>query len=235
MYEIKIISNGQSGVSRAVLDISISMGIICEGWCEKNRLTDDGLLDVKYPLREVDGLELGEFYRLNVLKADVSVIIYFGDLEGGAEDTLDHCVQAGKKYLLINSLKIQPNQAAKLIHDFFNKNLPNSINIVGSQIDENPNSYNYAKSVFESFLKLLKDKSNKTKIPRVITKKSRKFKRKKSDIRRQTLNGAAKKRKKIRSQNIGINDIKDKRKGAMPEKKVKTPEIIHLKKNIYFH
>ena len=41
----KIVSGGQTGADRAVLDWSIERGIPHGGWCPKGRRAEDGLMD----------------------------------------------------------------------------------------------------------------------------------------------------------------------------------------------
>ena len=38
----KLVSGGQTGVDRAALDVALSLGIPCGGWCPKGRLAEDG-------------------------------------------------------------------------------------------------------------------------------------------------------------------------------------------------
>ena len=52
MLVSKIISGGQTGVDRATLDFALENGILCGGWCPKGRLAEDGIIPLKYPLRE---------------------------------------------------------------------------------------------------------------------------------------------------------------------------------------
>ena len=48
----KIISGGQTGVGRAVLDVGLELGIPCGGWCPQGRREEDGPIDPKYPIKE---------------------------------------------------------------------------------------------------------------------------------------------------------------------------------------
>jgi hypothetical protein len=49
---MKIISGGQTGVDRATLDVALSLGIPCGGWCPKGRLAEDEQISGRYPLQE---------------------------------------------------------------------------------------------------------------------------------------------------------------------------------------
>jgi hypothetical protein len=48
----KIVSGGQTGADRAVLDWALSHKLPCGGWCPKGRKAEDGPIDAKYPLKE---------------------------------------------------------------------------------------------------------------------------------------------------------------------------------------
>jgi hypothetical protein len=52
---MKIISGGQTGVDRAVLDVAMKHGIDCGGWCPAGRLDELGRIPDRYPLRELGG------------------------------------------------------------------------------------------------------------------------------------------------------------------------------------
>ncbi|MBI5969510.1 MAG: molybdenum cofactor carrier, partial [Deltaproteobacteria bacterium] len=51
MFE-KIISGGQTGVDRAVLDVAVELGLPCSGWCPKGRRAENGTIPDYYPLQE---------------------------------------------------------------------------------------------------------------------------------------------------------------------------------------
>ena len=48
----RIVTGGQTGVDRAALDLAMSLGIPCGGWCPAGRLAEDGFIDPRYPLQE---------------------------------------------------------------------------------------------------------------------------------------------------------------------------------------
>jgi hypothetical protein len=77
---MKLISGGQSGVDRAVLDVAIARGIDYSGWCPKGGWAEDfpdppGLL-AKYPnLRETPLADPAQPTEWNVRDADACLII----------------------------------------------------------------------------------------------------------------------------------------------------------------
>lgn len=77
---MKLISGGQSGVDRAVLDVAIARGMAYGGWCPKGGCAEDfptppGLL-AKYPeLRETPLADPAQRTEWNVRDADACLII----------------------------------------------------------------------------------------------------------------------------------------------------------------
>ena len=77
---MKLISGGQSGVDRAVLDVALARGIACGGWCPKGGWAEDfpeppGLL-AKYPeLKETPLADPAQRTEWNVRDADACLIL----------------------------------------------------------------------------------------------------------------------------------------------------------------
>ena len=79
----KIVSGGQTGVDRAALDVAMSLGIPCGGWCPKGRKAEDGRIPDRYPLRETDSASYRKRTILNVADSDGTLILAVGELRGG--------------------------------------------------------------------------------------------------------------------------------------------------------
>ncbi|OGQ22987.1 MAG: hypothetical protein A3I05_07140 [Deltaproteobacteria bacterium RIFCSPLOWO2_02_FULL_44_10] len=103
----KIISGGQTGVDRAALDAAIELHIPCGGWCPKGRLAEDGILDLKYPLKETSLGEYKQRTQWNMRDSDGTLILTFGEPQGGTRFTIDCAKKFNKPYLIIN-LKREP-------------------------------------------------------------------------------------------------------------------------------
>ena len=77
---MKLISGGQSGVDRAVLDVALARGIACGGWCPNGGWAEDfpappGLL-AKYPqLKETPSADPAQRTEWNVRDADACMIV----------------------------------------------------------------------------------------------------------------------------------------------------------------
>ena len=71
----KIISGGQTGTDRAALDVAITHGIPCGGWCPAGRKAEDGRIPDRYPLRETDTDNYRDRTRKNILDSDGTLIL----------------------------------------------------------------------------------------------------------------------------------------------------------------
>ena len=151
---LKIISGGQTGVDRAALDVALTHGIECGGWCPTGRLDEFGRIPDHYPIQELQGGGFTERTLLNVKDSDGTVVIYSLELRGGTEQTVRFCVELKRPHELIDASKISAEDAAKLIGDFVDKNKINILNIAGPRQSEWPEGYDYASRVMSAFLKL---------------------------------------------------------------------------------
>ncbi len=156
---IKVITGGQTGVDRGALDAALDLNLQCGGWCPEGRLAEDGTIPEQYPLQELEGGDYRDRTRKNVLDADGTAIIYFNELEGGTESTLDDCVQLDRPYKLINGSDVQPGQAAKLIADFVRETGVHTLNIAGPRASKVEKGHRYAFDTVRTLVDLLSRKS----------------------------------------------------------------------------
>jgi hypothetical protein len=107
---MKILSGGQTGVDRAVLDVAIARGIAYGGWCPKGGWAEDlptppGLL-AKYPnLRETPLADPAQRTEWNVRDSDASMILIdTGGLAVSKGTTLAHerAERLGKPFFVVD-------------------------------------------------------------------------------------------------------------------------------------
>jgi len=84
---IKVVSGGQTGVDRAALDVALENDIACGGWCPKGRSAEDGVIDAKYPVVEVESSNPNVRTEANVRDSDGTLILAWGNLMGGTLKT----------------------------------------------------------------------------------------------------------------------------------------------------
>ncbi|HET6631749.1 MAG TPA: putative molybdenum carrier protein [Rhodanobacteraceae bacterium] len=93
---LTIISGGQTGADRAALDFAIAHGIAHGGWCPRGRRADDGVLDVRYKLRETESRNYRQRTRRNVEDSDATLILHLGELTDGSLYTFRCAERCGK-------------------------------------------------------------------------------------------------------------------------------------------
>lgn len=156
--KIKVVSGGQTGVDRGALDAALDMNIQCGGWCPEGRLAEDGPIPEQYPVQELPGGDYRDRTRKNVADSDGSAIIYFGEIEGGTESTLDDCVQLAKPYQLIDGSGMQPGQAAKQIAEFVRERSVRTLNVAGPRASKIEKGHKYAFDTVRTLVDLLSQK-----------------------------------------------------------------------------
>jgi hypothetical protein len=149
---VKIISGGQTGVDRAALDVALKHGIDCGGWCPAGRLDEFGRIPDRYPLAELEHGGFTERTFQNVKDSSGTVVIYFGSLNGGTEQTVRFCVEQQRPYRLIDASKIPSQDAVELIADFVRKQKIEILNVAGPRQSEWPEGYDYAFRALDGFL-----------------------------------------------------------------------------------
>jgi hypothetical protein len=149
---MKIISGGQTGVDRAALDVALKHGIDCNGWCPAGRLDEFGRIPDRYPLKELEQGSFSERTLQNVKDSDGMVIIYFGKLSGGTEQTVRFCIEQKRPHQLIDASKVSAKDAAVQIGDFVRRHRIDILNLAGPRLSEWPEGYEYASRALGRFL-----------------------------------------------------------------------------------
>ena len=96
----KIVSGGQTGADRAGLDWAIRRDIPHGGWCPSGREAEDGAIDMRYNLSELENGGYRQRTRKNVEDSDGTLILNLGELDGGSLDTEIFAKKLGKKCLV---------------------------------------------------------------------------------------------------------------------------------------
>ena len=154
MKTLKIISGGQTGVDRAALDVALTNGIPCGGWCPAGRLDEVGKIPDRYPVRELEDGGFSDRTLQNVKDSDGTVVIYPGELRGGTEQTVRFCVELQRPHEMIDASKLVTQNGAKLIADFVHQHKIGILNIAGPRQSEWLQGYAYASRALNAFLKL---------------------------------------------------------------------------------
>ena len=111
-----------------------------------------GPIPDRYPVKELEDGSFAERTLQNVNDSDGTVIVYFEELCGGTEFTLQCCRELKRPHKLIDAAKKSPEAAAKSIVDFVRKQKIGVLNVAGPRQSEWPGGYDYVFRVLEKFL-----------------------------------------------------------------------------------
>jgi len=148
---VKIVSGGQTGVDRAALDVALSQGIECGGWCPAGRLDEFGRIPDRYPVKELEEGSYAERTLRNVTDSDGTIIIYCDELRGGTEFTAECCKQLKRPHRSIDAAKTSVENAAKMIVDLTREHKIDILNVAGPRQSEWPGGYDYTSRALEIF------------------------------------------------------------------------------------
>jgi hypothetical protein len=148
----KIISGGQTGVDQAALDVAIKLGISHGGWIPKGRLTENGMLDDKYQLKELETAHYNKRTEQNVIDSDGTLILSHGELTGGSDYTRDMVLRHGRPWLHIDINKTESFQAARQIRSWITEQEIKVLNVAGPRASKDPSIYRSTTDILERAL-----------------------------------------------------------------------------------
>ena len=146
----KMISGGQTGADQAALDVAIKLGISHGGWIPKGRLTENGVLDDKYQLKEMETTQYNKRTEQNVIDSEGTLIISHGKLTGGSDYTRDMALRHNRPWLHIDLNKTMAFQAARQIRSWLAEYEINVLNVAGPRASKDPAIYNATTDILET-------------------------------------------------------------------------------------
>ena len=137
----KIISGGQTGVDRAALDVAIELQIPHGGWCPAGRRAEDGRLNDRYHLAELDSADYVDRTRKNVEDSDGTLILNREILEGGTRLTLAFTRNFSKPVMIVD---LDMSSEPDTIRSWLVTNKITHCNVAGPRESKQPGIYRQA-------------------------------------------------------------------------------------------
>jgi hypothetical protein len=145
----KIVSGGQTGADLAGLDVAIKLNMPHGGWLPKGRLTEDGPLDDKYQLQEMETDSFPKRTTQNVLDSDGTLILSHGKLSGGSELTVRMAKKHNKPWLHVELGKKSMLYTARLVQSWLIDNGISVLNVAGPRASNDPKIYEAVQGLLE--------------------------------------------------------------------------------------
>jgi hypothetical protein len=132
------VSGGQTGVDRAALDVAISLGIPCGGWCPRGRRAEDGRISERYPMRETADTSYSSRTVQNVADSEGTLILTSGRLSGGTLLTRNTAARLQKPHLVVDPADLKQVES---VHDWIAENQIRVLNVAGPRASQMPRAY----------------------------------------------------------------------------------------------
>lgn len=132
----RVVSGGQTGVDRAALDVAMTLGIACGGWCPRGRRAEDGLIPARYPLQETPGAAYPERTARNVRGSDATIVLTLGKPCGGTALTVALARRAGTPVLVVDLGADAPTAAE--VRAWLDLARVRTLNVAGPRESEHP-------------------------------------------------------------------------------------------------
>jgi len=148
----KIISGGQTGADRAALDVAIKLKIEHGGWIPKGRLTENGPLNTRYQLQEMETAIYNKRTEQNVIDSDGTLILSHGMLTGGSEVTREMAIKHNRQWLHIDLNTTIAFQAAQNIKSWIKEHGLDILNVAGPRASKDAKIYQAVMDILETAL-----------------------------------------------------------------------------------
>lgn len=138
MVSLTIISGGQTGVDRAALDVGLHLKIPVGGACPRGRRAEDGPIDKKYPLEELQSEDYETRTCKNVEDADGTLILAVDNITGGTALTKEFADQCNKPCLVLD---LNQYPSPDLVWKWIKLNRISILNVAGPRESSYPGIY----------------------------------------------------------------------------------------------
>lgn len=117
-------------MDRAALDVAMSLGLECGGWCPKGRLAEDGPIPQKYPLSETKSGEYHVRTQRNVEGSTATLVITRGAPTGGTRFTVE-IAQSIRRPVFVADLDYGEDVVVDRIVSWLETAKPRILNVAG--------------------------------------------------------------------------------------------------------
>ena len=150
----KIISGGLPGAEIAALDVAIKLSIPHAGWSYKGRKTEEGVLSDQYHVKAIDNPSFFERIEKNMIDADGTVILTFGQLLIISKEITELARKHGKPCLHVKLIDCSRGHAIASIRKWMTNHEIEAVYFTGSKPAAAPNVYQESVRIIEGIYRV---------------------------------------------------------------------------------
>ncbi len=141
----RIISDGQAGVDRAILDVAKVYGVSSGGWCPKSGMAEDGHISSSYHLRSTASESPCVRVQRNIHESDATLLITFGTTSELAHKITTLSEEASHPILHIDMARMVDTA---MVEEWLTEHKVNVLYVVGTNESSAPGIYRRTRKFF---------------------------------------------------------------------------------------
>lgn len=145
-----IVSGGQTGADRAALDFAIENGYTHGGWAPQGRQAEDGVIPVKYQIKELVDGGYRQRTKRNVEDGDATLIVNLGELEGGSLATHAFAEKTGKACHVVQADSGVTDALVVSVIAWLRQHEVKTLNVAGPRESKRPGIYQLTVETLEA-------------------------------------------------------------------------------------
>ena len=139
-------------MDRAALDVALTRGLPCGGWCPRTRSAEDGPIDPRYPLQQTTDEDPAVRTRLNVRDSHGTLIISRGVPTGGTRLAEQTARALGRPVLHVDPDEGSITAATRRLQAWVDRSDIAILNVAGPRESEQPGIGAYAAALLDQLL-----------------------------------------------------------------------------------
>ncbi len=148
----KIISGGQTGADIAAIDAAMSINFKYGGCLPNGRKTENGPLDQKYIMHELETGGYPKRTERNILDSDGTVIFHHGKLAGGSRLTRDLALRYSKPCINFDLNVVSVSSALDNLKEWVSEYEIEILNIAGSRASKDHEIYDKVFNIIKNLI-----------------------------------------------------------------------------------
>ena len=146
----KILSSGRTGVEMAALDVAIKLGLSHGGWAPRGMRNEEGHVETRYGLQEVNTLGFKRAMEKNILQSDGTLLITRGNKSVETQYAVETALKHQRQFLHVDLSQHSAFEAASLVSSWSSMNHVLTVFVTGPMASQDAAIYQQVKKIMET-------------------------------------------------------------------------------------